>query len=68
MGYDVLSIGNHEFDFGVSATAEIIRSSVKNGQIPNIVLSNIQFDPESVEDDGLQTLYSDGINETLPYY
>ena len=60
MGYDVLSIGNHEFDFGVSSTAEIIRSSMKNGQIPNIVLANIQFNPESVEDDGLQALYSDG--------
>jgi 5'-nucleotidase len=66
MGYDAVSIGNHEFDFGISSTAEIIRSSVKNGQIPPILLANIQFNAESVEEDGLEALYDEGIIK--PYY
>lgn len=66
MGYDVVSLGNHEFDFGVSSMAEIISSSIKNGQIPSIVLANIHFNPESGEDDELQTLYAYGIIK--PYH
>jgi 5'-nucleotidase/UDP-sugar diphosphatase len=61
MGYDAVSIGNHEFDFGIRSTAEIIRSSVKNGQIPPILLANIQFNSESSEDDNFEALYDEGI-------
>jgi 5'-nucleotidase / UDP-sugar diphosphatase len=61
MGYDAVSVGNHEFDFGIRSAAEIISSSAKNGQIPSILLANIQFNTESQEDDGFEALYNDGI-------
>jgi len=66
MGYDAVSIGNHEFDFGIRSTAEIIHNSVKNGHIPPILLANIQFNAEPGEDDGLEALYNEGIIK--PYY
>jgi 5'-nucleotidase / UDP-sugar diphosphatase len=43
MGYDVLTIGNHEFDFGPDCLAEIINESMKNGEIPLLTLANIDF-------------------------
>jgi len=61
MGYDAVSIGNHEFDFGIRSTADIIRSSLKNGQIPSILLANIQFDPAPGDDDGLEAIFDEGI-------
>jgi 5'-nucleotidase len=65
MGYDAISIGNHEFDFGIRTTAEIIRNSARNGPIPPILLANIEFNPDAGEDDSLKTLYDEGIIE--PY-
>jgi 5'-nucleotidase len=61
MGYDAVSIGNHEFDFGIGSTAEIIRNSAKKGQVPSILLANIEFNSESNEDDGLEALFNEGI-------
>lgn len=61
MGYDAVSIGNHEFDFGIKTTAEIIRNSAERGKIPAILLANIQFSPDPGEDDDLEDLYARGI-------
>jgi 5'-nucleotidase/UDP-sugar diphosphatase len=61
MGYDVVSIGNHEFDFGIKTTAEIIRNSAERGKIPAVLLANIQFSPGPGEDDDLEDLYTRGI-------
>jgi 5'-nucleotidase/UDP-sugar diphosphatase len=61
MGYDAVSIGNHEFDFGIKTTAEIIRNSAKRGQIPSVLLANIRFSPGPAEDDDLEDLYSSEI-------
>jgi 5'-nucleotidase / UDP-sugar diphosphatase len=61
MGYDAVSIGNHEFDFGIKTTAEIIRNSAKRGQIPQMLLANIRFSPGPGEDDDLEDLFSKGI-------
>jgi 5'-nucleotidase/UDP-sugar diphosphatase len=61
MGYDAVSIGNHEFDFGIRTTAEIIRNAAKKGNIPPVLLANIKFSPEPGEDDDLEVLYSKGI-------
>jgi len=66
MGYDAVCIGNHEFDFGPAKLAEIINSSISNGEIPPIISSNIQFDPEDNGDNALDKLFNDGrISRTL---
>jgi 2',3'-cyclic-nucleotide 2'-phosphodiesterase (5'-nucleotidase family) len=41
-GYDVITFGNHEFDFTPDGLAEIILSSKKKGEIPEIVFSSIK--------------------------
>lgn len=62
MGYDVVSIGNHEFDFGPEALAKIINSTLKNyGDMPALTLSNIEFSKKSNKDDALEDLYNKGI-------
>jgi 5'-nucleotidase/UDP-sugar diphosphatase len=61
MGYDAISLGNHEFDFGIITTGKIIRHSKERGEIPPILLANIQFDPVSSEDDLLADLYKENI-------
>jgi 5'-nucleotidase len=61
MGYDVVSIGNHEFDFGPAKLAEIIRASERKGEIPQLVLSNAVTDDKDPSDDELEKLFSEGI-------
>ncbi len=59
MGYDVVTLGNHEFDFGPAALAKIINSSRTKGEIPQIVASNLIFSSESNKDDGLERLFNE---------
>jgi 5'-nucleotidase len=60
MGYDVVSIGNHEFDDGPGHLANIVNASRNNGEMPAMVLSNIEFDEKETADDKLEKLYTDG--------
>lgn len=60
MGYDIVSLGNHEFDFGPGKLAEIIRSSNESGQLPTILLGNAVFDDRKPEDDSLFELFLQG--------
>ena len=48
MGYDVVSIGNHEFDFGPNAFAQIVNKNLEKGEIPQLVLSNAELSKKSV--------------------
>ncbi len=57
MGYDAVSLGNHEFDFGIGTTAKIINSSTKKGDIPPVLLSNIEFSKKDSDDNDLERLY-----------
>ncbi len=57
MGYDVITLGNHEFDYGPEALAGIINSSIKTGKIPEIVSSNFIFSETSTDDDELEKLF-----------
>ena len=57
MGYDVVCLGNHEFDMGVDNLARIIQNGSERGEIPPLVLSNITFNPQEEKDDHLQELY-----------
>ncbi len=60
MGYDVVCIGNHEFDFGPGKLAEMVTSSAKNGDIPVILLGNATFSKKDSRDDSLEKLFKTG--------
>lgn len=67
LGYDVITIGNHEFDWTPVETAKIY------GLIPDlslnmkVVASNLIFSDTSSKDDALQGLFGIG-NVIQPYY
>ncbi len=61
MGYDVTCFGNHEFDFGPEKLAEVITSSVRGGEIPDLLVGNVVFDKKDNRDDALEKLYADEI-------
>jgi 5'-nucleotidase len=57
MGYDVITLGNHEFDLKPEGLARILACAHGSGQIPAIVLSNAVFDKDSNKDDALQKIF-----------
>jgi 5'-nucleotidase / UDP-sugar diphosphatase len=59
MGYDFMTLGNHEFDFGPATLAKIFKAAEKKGGFPQIIASNLLFSKESTEDDALEKLYAD---------
>ncbi len=65
IGYDIVTIGNHEYDFGTDKLGDIINSAKKNGKIPQIVQSQMQFSATSKKDDKLAALVKD--NTIKPY-
>ncbi len=60
MGYDVVTLGNHEFDFGPDGLAKIITSAHRKGGMPEIVFSNAIFDKQDSEDDTFEELFAKG--------
>jgi 5'-nucleotidase/UDP-sugar diphosphatase len=61
MGYDVVCLGNHEFDFGPGKLAEILSQSAKSGEIPAILLGNAIFSSKDPGDDALEGLFTSNI-------
>jgi 5'-nucleotidase / UDP-sugar diphosphatase len=61
MGYDVVCLGNHEFDFGPAKLAAIIKASSTGDGIPGILLSNAVSDDEDPADDELTELFTKDI-------
>jgi len=61
MGYDVLTLGNHEFDFRPKGLAQIIHSAKAKGGGPEIVFSNGLFSKESDRDDTLEEVFNKGL-------
>lgn len=44
MGYDVVTLGNHEYDYGALGLAESLNSAQQSGdELPRIVQSNVTF-------------------------
>ena len=44
MGYDVVTLGNHEFDFRAKGLAESLNAAKKSGEkLPQLVISNLSF-------------------------
>lgn len=65
MGYDLVALGNHEFDFGTEVLAQIISKSAENGTIPQLILSNAEFNKSYSSHNSINKLYSDSV--ILPY-
>lgn len=65
MGYDAVTLGNHEFDFGPQALANIIAQSADNGYVPSIVTSNLIFSKKDTTDDALEALFEEKILNTF---
>jgi 5'-nucleotidase / UDP-sugar diphosphatase len=61
MGYDMVGLGNHEFDLMPDGLARILTAAQRYGQLPAIVLSNAIFDAKSPKDDGLEKLFAKGL-------
>ncbi|MBA7559479.1 hypothetical protein ES708_01094 [subsurface metagenome] len=61
MGYDVVTLGNHEFDLKPAGLARILVTADRLGRIPSIVLSNAIFSAESAADDDLEGIFARGI-------
>jgi 5'-nucleotidase len=61
MGYDVIGLGNHEFDFGPEWLAAVISTSRLKGEIPSVLSGNAMFDKKDVRDDALEKLFSDNV-------
>jgi 5'-nucleotidase len=61
MGYDVVCLGNHEFDYGPEKLASILISSKSAGEIPPVLLSNAVFNEKETGDDSLEKLFKENI-------
>lgn len=61
MGYDVITLGNHEFDLMPEGLARMLTSAHNKGYIPCVVLSNAVFSKQSDIDDSLEKVFEDGI-------
>ncbi|MFC1671072.1 bifunctional metallophosphatase/5'-nucleotidase [Spirochaetota bacterium] len=61
MEYDVITLGNHDFDLMPEGLAETLKAGIKKGGFPKIVQSNIIFSKTSSKDDTLEKLYRKGI-------
>ena len=60
MGYDVITLGNHEFDLMPRGLARIIASAHQKRKLPEIVFSSPQFSQEDPEDDTLEEVFKKG--------
>ncbi|MBN2275066.1 MAG: bifunctional metallophosphatase/5'-nucleotidase [Bacteroidales bacterium] len=54
MGYDIVTLGNHEFDYGPDKLSTIIGKSIEKGPIPSLVATNICFSKKASADDSLK--------------
>jgi 5'-nucleotidase len=59
LGYEVVALGNHEFELGPAALAAAVGGSVERGEAPPLVLTNVAFDATSPADDTLAALYGE---------
>ncbi len=59
LGYDVTTLGNHEFDYGPAALAESMTAAEQGGGVPPIVASNIHFSDSDAGDDALAAHFSE---------
>ncbi len=65
MGYDVVTLGNHEFDLKPAGLARILRTAQRGGFLPPIVSSNVVFSATDDRDNTLEETFKAGL--VLPY-
>lgn len=61
MGYDAVTLGNHEFDFRPGGLGEMIASAQGGAGIPPLVATNLALDPDDPRDDRLEALLAEGV-------
>jgi 5'-nucleotidase len=61
MGYDVVGLGNHEYEFGPEWLASVIGISDQKGKIPALLIGNAKFDKNDKRDDELEKEVSDSL-------
>ncbi|MCJ8170016.1 bifunctional metallophosphatase/5'-nucleotidase [Atopomonas sediminilitoris] len=63
LGYDAAVLGNHEFDFRPQGLATMISAAAKaqGDRLPQLLSSNMRFDPASPDDDRLKAHYDAGL-------
>ncbi|MCA9672880.1 MAG: bifunctional metallophosphatase/5'-nucleotidase [Myxococcales bacterium] len=61
MGYDAIAIGNHEFDWGTKALADVINAAKANGFNVPLMATNMKFDAQDAADDDLEALMTAGV-------
>ncbi|MBA3012254.1 MAG: metallophosphoesterase [Proteobacteria bacterium] len=61
MGYDAVTLGNHEFDLKPKGLAQILETAQKQDNRPAILLSNMIFSEESPDDDSLEQAFAKGL-------
>lgn len=61
MGYDAVTLGNHEFDLKPAGLARILASAKNQGGLPDVVSSNVIFSRESAKDDTLEAAFLAGL-------
>jgi len=68
LGYDVTTLGNHEFDFGPGALAKSITTAKGHGGLPAIVASNLHLSNSDPGDDSLAALVSTNAADDAPIH
>lgn len=61
MGYDLVTLGNHEFDMFPDGLAQIINTAQQESQLPEIVFSSAVFSSKSDKDDSLKQVFEQGL-------
>ncbi|MBW6484573.1 MAG: bifunctional metallophosphatase/5'-nucleotidase [Syntrophobacterales bacterium] len=60
MGYDVVALGNHDYDFRPAGLAAMLRSArAKGSRLPALVASNVAFAKDDNRDDSLQAAFGE---------
>lgn len=58
MGYDVVALGNHDFDFRADGLAAMLTAArMKTKQLPELVASNVVFSRDESGDDQLEAAF-----------
>lgn len=59
MGYDAVTLGNHEFDLKPAGLAYILRTAKARGGMPQVVFAGAIFDKKNPADDSLQAAFNE---------
>jgi len=59
MGYDVVTLGNHEFDLKPAGLARILTTAQSKGRIPQIVFASAIFTKDNPKDASLKKAFAD---------